>query len=146
MIQNLVQTWVVADVQANFYHCAAYGSPISNTNGGPAPTGCTQGQYSTAVQNLFKELALDEMDHVQGIQTYLGKLSLDNVTMPCANCILPHHECQGMRQDCTFHNSACSEQSLPLLHLCHSVMCDKPADGSVAGVQAQQRWLSLKST
>lgn len=30
------------------------------------------GQYSDAVMNVFKELALDEMDHVQGIQTYLG--------------------------------------------------------------------------
>ena len=59
-------------MQANFYHCAVYGSPIPNNNGGPDPEGCTMGQYSDAVMNVFKELALDEMDHVQGIQTYLG--------------------------------------------------------------------------
>lgn len=59
-------------LEANFYHCAAYGSPITNNMGGPDPTGCTMGNYSTAVQNLLEELATDEMDHVAGIQSYLG--------------------------------------------------------------------------
>ena len=31
------------------------------------------GAYSDAVHNLFVELAMDEMDHVTGIQTYLGR-------------------------------------------------------------------------
>ena len=31
------------------------------------------GAYSPAVHNLFVELAMDEMDHVTGIQTYLGR-------------------------------------------------------------------------
>ena len=59
-------------LQANFYHCGAYGTPITNNNGGPDPIGCTMGQYSTAVHNIFVELASDEMDHVTAIQTYLG--------------------------------------------------------------------------
>ena len=59
-------------VQANFYHCGAYGTPITNNNGGPDPEGCTMGQFSDAVHNIFVELAMDEMDHVTGIQTYLG--------------------------------------------------------------------------
>lgn len=61
------------ELQANFYHCAAYGTPITNNLGGPDPTGCTMGAYSDAVHNLFVELAMDEMDHVTGIQTYLGR-------------------------------------------------------------------------
>ena len=31
------------------------------------------GAYSDAVHNLFVELAMEEMDHVTGIQTYLGR-------------------------------------------------------------------------
>lgn len=59
-------------LEANFYHCAAYGTPINNTNGGPAPTGCTKGSFSDPVQGLFEELARDEQDHVTAIQANLG--------------------------------------------------------------------------
>lgn len=59
-------------LQANFYHCGAYGTPITNNNGGPDPEGCTMGQFSDAVHNIFVELARDEMDHVTGIQANLG--------------------------------------------------------------------------
>ncbi|DBA74599.1 hypothetical protein WJX79_002450 [Trebouxia sp. C0005] len=84
--QCAAQTYTDADIynfalnleylEANFYHCAAYGTPITNNLGGPDPTGCTMGTYSSAVQNLFEELATDEMDHVTGIQTYLGSAAV----------------------------------------------------------------------
>ena len=58
--------------QANFYHCAAYGTPISNNLGGPDPTGCQMGEFSESIHDFIVNLARNEMDHVTGIQHYLG--------------------------------------------------------------------------
>ena len=59
-------------MQANFYHCAAYGTPITNNLGGPDPTGCKKGQFSDSIRDFIVNLARNEMDHVTGIQQYLG--------------------------------------------------------------------------
>jgi hypothetical protein len=58
--------------QANFYHCAAYGTPITNNLGGPDPIGCEMGQFSDSIHDFIVNLARNEMDHVTGIQYYLG--------------------------------------------------------------------------
>ncbi len=60
------------NLQANFYHCAAYGTPITNNNGGPDPTGCVIGNYDPATLALAVELAGDETNHVLAIQAALG--------------------------------------------------------------------------
>ncbi len=84
-------------MQANFYHCAAYGTPITNNLGGPDPTGCTMGAYSDAVHNLFVELAMEEMDHVTGIQTYLGRC-IELVAQPVSTplCLLEIYMLSGL--------------------------------------------------
>ncbi|DBB04638.1 TPA: hypothetical protein ACH3X1_012702 [Trebouxia sp. C0004] len=51
-------------LEANFYHCAAYGTPITNNNGGPDPTGCVIGSYDPATLALAVEWAGDEANHV----------------------------------------------------------------------------------
>ena len=60
-------------VQANFYHCCAYGTPIGLANGGPDPIGCTKGQFDDSTTALFVEFAREEMSHVQAIQANLGE-------------------------------------------------------------------------
>lgn len=59
-------------LQANFYHCAAYGTPIASNNGGPDPEGCVIGNYDDATLALAVELAGDESNHVLAIQAALG--------------------------------------------------------------------------
>ncbi|DBA72771.1 hypothetical protein WJX79_010734 [Trebouxia sp. C0005] len=63
-------------LEANFYHCAAYGTPISNNNGGPDPTGCVIGNYDSATLALAVELAGDEASHVLAIQAALGSAAI----------------------------------------------------------------------
>lgn len=59
-------------VQANFYSCGAYGTPVSNTLGGPTVLGCVKGNYSDAIQGIFENCATNELDHVAFIQNTLG--------------------------------------------------------------------------
>lgn len=63
-------------LEANFYHCGAYGTPIPNNGGGPDPTGCHKGTFTDAVQAVYVELARDEMNHVTAIQAALGSAAV----------------------------------------------------------------------
>ena len=67
-------------LQANYYSCGAYGVPIANTLGGPAPLGCVKGDYSADVQGLYENLAVNEIDHVAYIQAALGEQSFQLAT------------------------------------------------------------------
>ncbi len=58
------------------------------------------GAYSDAVHNLFVELAMEEMDHVTGIQTYLGRciefscpISADTLVCCWITHALSHYNC-----------------------------------------------------
>ena len=64
---------LLSRMQANYYSCGAYGTPISSTLGGPAPLGCVKGNYSPSVQGLYENLATNEIDHVAYIQAALGE-------------------------------------------------------------------------
>ncbi len=58
----------------------AYGTPITNNLGGPDPIGCKEGQVSDSIRDFIVNLARNEMDHVSGIQQYLG-MCLTSVNM-----------------------------------------------------------------
>ncbi|KAK9828675.1 hypothetical protein WJX72_001474 [[Myrmecia] bisecta] len=61
-------------LEANFYWCAVYGTPIDTKYwlGGPAPTGCVKGTYSPPVLAFLAEIADDELSHVIDLQAALG--------------------------------------------------------------------------
>ncbi|KAK9830119.1 hypothetical protein WJX72_009870 [[Myrmecia] bisecta] len=71
-------------LEANFYWCAVYGTPINQSMwlGGPAPTGCTKGNFSAPVLALLTEIAQDEVAHVTDIQQALGTGPNGAVPMP----------------------------------------------------------------
>lgn len=46
--------------------------PVNNTLGGPTVLGCVKGNYSDAVQGIFENCAVNELDHVAYIQNALG--------------------------------------------------------------------------
>ena len=79
-LQNL---FICCNLQANFYHCAAYGTPITSNNGGPDPTGCVIGNYDPATLALAVELAGDETNHVLAIQAALGMRLFQCVSQAC---------------------------------------------------------------
>lgn len=93
-----LQLLICCNLQANFYHCAAYGTPITSNNGGPDPTGCVAGNYDPATLALAVELAGDESNHVLAIQAGLG-MRLFQSTYACM-----HGYCQ--------EHSTCSKQCL----------------------------------
>ncbi|DBA96916.1 hypothetical protein WJX82_002687 [Trebouxia sp. C0006] len=63
-------------LQANFYSCGAYGKPVNNTLGGPTVLGCVKGNYSDAIQGIFENCAVNELDHVAYIQNALGSAAV----------------------------------------------------------------------
>ncbi|KAL3162575.1 hypothetical protein ABBQ38_008626 [Trebouxia sp. C0009 RCD-2024] len=66
-------------LEAQFYHCAVYGTPLSEelTAGGPAPIGCQQANFTNDdVLNLVTNVAQDEMKHVAFLRNALGNYSV----------------------------------------------------------------------
>lgn len=66
-------------LEGQFYHCAVYGTPLSEqlTGGGPAPIGCQQANFTNDdVFNLVSNVAQDEMRHVAFLRKALGNYSV----------------------------------------------------------------------
>lgn len=66
-------------LEGQFYHCAVYGTPLSDelTGGGPAPIGCQSVNFTDDVtMGLAQNVANDEMLHVQFLRTALGNYSV----------------------------------------------------------------------
>ncbi len=97
--------FICCDLQANFYHCAAYGTPITSNNGGPDPTGCVAGNYDPATLALAVELAGDESNHVLAIQAALG-MRLFQSMYACMHVCLSGS--QGLQQAALTNNWFCN--------------------------------------
>ena len=71
--------YVVQCLEGQFYHCAVYGTPLSEelTGGGPAPIGCQAANFTDdVIMGLAQNVANDEMNHVQFLRTALGNYSV----------------------------------------------------------------------
>lgn len=75
-------------LEANFYHCAAFGQPIPSAlwvggmgQAGKAPIGCPKGRGTLSIwaRKYANEIALDELGHVKLLRAVLGK---DAVAQP----------------------------------------------------------------
>jgi hypothetical protein len=67
-------------LEANFYHCAVFGTPIpanlSGTNPGTL-TGCQQANLTDVTLSIAQELARDELNHVAYLRSALGSAAVD---------------------------------------------------------------------
>ena len=131
-------------LQANYYSCAAYGTPLSSTLGGPAPLGCVKGNYSPSVQGLYENLATNEIDHVAYIQAALGRtLHQHSFLSGSSLCLCSCHQAgvlfyQVPEHTCAHLKLACVPQSVSVLIIRMFVcMCSQFLAVAVAGICSQ---------
>ena len=72
-------SWLQEYLEAQFYSCAATGSPLDDSLTGSSAgtlTGCQKASLDTTTQAYAEELMQNEMTHVQFLRAALGPLAV----------------------------------------------------------------------